>query len=258
MENKNTKNNIKLGIFVTAALVIFIAAIYFIGNRQHLFSDTFRLNALFKDIGGLQIGNNVRFSGINVGTVKNIEIVSDSMVKVEMEIEHHTQKFIKIDSKALIGSEGLMGNKVLNISPGTPGNKIIQDNDIIQTKKLASLDDIMNKMDSVAGNAVYITDDLKGMMANIHAGRGTLGKLFMDETMANNLDATLINVKSSSKNLDENLEALKSNILFKKGFKKKDEAAKKAIEEKVKKAEDAQKTQDKATKDAQKIIDKQK
>jgi len=252
MENKNTKKNIRLGIFVTIGLGLFIAAIYFIGNRQHLFSKTITLNAMFKDISGLQIGNNVRFSGINVGTVKDIQIVSDSFVKVEMEIEAKTQKFIKIDSKALIGSEGLMGNKVLNISPGTPGTSVIKDGAKMGTKQLASLDDIMVKMDSVAGNAVYITADLKGMMGNIHAGKGTLGKLFMDDVMANNIDATLVNVKSSSKNLNENLEALKSNVLFRKGFKKKEAEEKKALEEKQKAIDDAKKEKEKAQKEKEK------
>ncbi len=225
MENKNAKNNIKLGVFVTIGLVLFAAAIYFIGNRQHLFSKTITLNALFTDISGLQVGNNVRFSGINVGTIEEIEIASDSLVKVKMVLEKTTQKYIKKDARASIGSEGLMGNKVLNISPGSPSSKMIEENDLIMTKKLAGLDDIMLKMDSVAGNAVYITADLKGMLSNMHAGKGTLGKLFMDETMANNLGQTLVNVKSSSKNLDANLEALKSNIFFKKGIKKKEKAA---------------------------------
>ncbi len=225
MENKDAKNNIKLGIFVTVGLVLFLVAIYFIGDRQHLFSKTISLSSMFKDISGLQVGNNVRFSGINVGTVKGIEIVSDSLVKVEMEIEKSTQKFIKIDSKAIIGSEGLMGNKVLNISPGTPGNKIVKDEDVITAKQLASLDDIMVKMDSVAGNAVFITADLKGLMGNIHAGKGTLGKLFMDEGMAANIDQTLVNVKHSTGNLNTDLEALQSNIFFKKGIKKKEKAA---------------------------------
>lgn len=72
---------------------------------------------------------------------------------------------------------------------------MIADNGYVLTKQLVSMDDIMVKMDSVAGNAVYITADLKGILANMHAGNGVLGKLFMDEGMANTIDQTLINVK---------------------------------------------------------------
>lgn len=258
MENKNTKNNIRLGLFVTIGMLLLIAAIYFIGDRQHLFSKTIRISGLFKDISGLQVGNNVRFSGINVGTIDDIVIVSDSMVRVDMILEKQTQKFIKSDAIAVIGSEGLMGNKVLNIAPGSYNKKMIADNGIIRTKQLVSMDDIMVKMDSVAGNAVYITADLKGILGNMHAGKGVLGKLFMDEGMANTVDQTLNNVKKGTHTLNEDLEALQSNFLFKKGFKKKDEEAKKAVEAKVKEAEAAKKAEEKAIKDAQKIIDKQK
>ena len=258
MENKNIKNNIRLGVFVSIGLLLFITAIYFIGNRQHLFSRTIRISGLFKDISGLQIGNNVRFSGINVGTIEDIVIVSDSMVKVDMILEKKTQKFIKSDALAVIGSEGLMGNKVLNITPGLFGKKMIADNGILRTRQLVSIDDIMIKMDSVAGNAVYITADLKGIMANMHAGNGVLGKLFMDEGMANTIDQTLVNVKKGTHTLNEDLEALKSNFLFKKGFKKKDDEIRKAAEAKIKEAEAAKKAMEKAEKDAQKIIDKKK
>ena len=224
MENKNTNNNIRLGLFVSIGIALFILAIYFIGDKQHLFSKTIRLSSMFKDIGGLQIGNNVRFSGINVGTIDDIVIVSDSLVRVDVIIEKKVQKFIKKNAKATIGSEGLMGNKVLNISPGIGFNQpIIRDNDTINTLRLASMDDIMMKMDSVAGNAVYITNDLKAMLSNVHAGKGTLGKLFMDDEMAKSMGATMNNIKKSTSTLDDNLVALQSNFLFKKGIKKQQE-----------------------------------
>ena len=71
---KNTSNKIRLGIFVSLGIVVFILGIYFIGERQQLFRSTFRLSGVFKDVAGLQAGNNVRLSGINVGTVENISI----------------------------------------------------------------------------------------------------------------------------------------------------------------------------------------
>jgi phospholipid/cholesterol/gamma-HCH transport system substrate-binding protein len=100
---------------------------------------------------------------------------------------------------------------------------MIRDGDVLKTKQLASMDAIMEKMDSVAGNAVFITGDLKGLMANLHAGKGTLGKLFMDESMANDMGETLTNVKKSTATLNDDLKALQSNFLFKKGMAKKEE-----------------------------------
>ena len=118
---QNISHKVRLGIFITIGIAVFIAAIYFIGDKQQLFRSTFHLSGVFKDVAGLQTGNNVRLSGINVGTIDNIIIISDSSVRVEILIEESTRKFIKKDAVASIGSEGLMGNKTLIISPGTGG-----------------------------------------------------------------------------------------------------------------------------------------
>jgi len=93
MENKQSGNRIRLGIFVSIAIALFIFVIYFIGNRQNLFTKTFHINGTFKDMGGLQVGNNVRFTGMNVGTINAVEIITDSTVKVDMRIEKKVQKF---------------------------------------------------------------------------------------------------------------------------------------------------------------------
>src|SRR5664280_2813890 len=114
---KNTSNKIKLGIFTSLGIAVLILGIYFIGERQQLFRSTFRVSGVFKDVAGLQAGSNVRFSGVNVGTVENISIVSDTSVRVAILIDESTRKFIKKDALASIGSEGLMGNKILIIIP---------------------------------------------------------------------------------------------------------------------------------------------
>src|SRR5436190_2005073 len=119
METKRSPHNIRLGIFVSAGILLFTLVIYFIGSRQNMFTKTINVRGIFKDVSGLQPGNNVRFSGINVGTIDEIVIISDSLVRVDMTVKKTTQKYIKKDAVATIGSEGLMGNKVLNISPGS-------------------------------------------------------------------------------------------------------------------------------------------
>lgn len=121
---KNSTNKIKLGIFVTLGLVVLILAIYFIGEKQLLFKSTFRLTGVFTDVAGLQAGNNVRLSGISIGTVESISLVSDTTVRVEIVIDESSRKFIKKDAVATIGSEGLIGNKVLVINPGTGGKRV--------------------------------------------------------------------------------------------------------------------------------------
>src|SRR5689334_6343684 len=109
MEN-STKSNWKLGAFVTVGLLILMFFIFYIGKNKNLFSSTITLTSLFGDVSGLAVGNNVRLAGIKIGTVTEIEIVNDSLAKVYTVIEKDAQKYIRVDSKMAIGSEGLMGD----------------------------------------------------------------------------------------------------------------------------------------------------
>src|ERR1035437_9243173 len=174
---KTTGNKMKLGIFVSVSITLFIAGIYFIGQRQQLFAPTFRVSGIFKDIRGLQIGNNVRFSGINIGIIDDIEQITDSTVRVDMLINEHTRKFMKKNAKAIIGSDGLMGNKIVVITPGTTGKQELADNDIIETTQPVNIDDILLKIKVTSDNAADITDDHSVIMGNIREGKGTIGEL---------------------------------------------------------------------------------
>src|SRR6187402_336270 len=122
MDAQNPKFKIRLGLFVIVGVGLFILGIFIIGKQKNLFDPVFTLTATFHDIGGLQVGNTVRFSGINVGTVDNIAIINDSTVKVDMLIKKDVQRFIKTDSNAGIGSEGIIGDKVIVLSQGGSAN----------------------------------------------------------------------------------------------------------------------------------------
>jgi len=209
---RTTSNKIKLGIFVSLGIAVFISGVYFIGERQQLFRSTFRVSAVFKDVAGLQAGNNVRFSGINVGTVENISVVSDTSVRVEIEIEERTRKFIKKDAVASIGSEGLMGNKVLTITPGTGGKMEIEDNDTVGTVPPISLDDILMSLKSTIDNASNITSNVSKIAGNIQSGQGTIGRLLMDRSMAQNLDSSIVNLKQSSEGLRNLIGDVKGSV----------------------------------------------
>jgi phospholipid/cholesterol/gamma-HCH transport system substrate-binding protein len=195
---KDTGNKMKLGVFISLGVVLFILGIYFIGERQQLFRSTFRVSGVFKNVDGLQAGNNVRFSGVNVGTVENISIVSDSSVRVEILIDESTRKFIKKDAIASIGSEGLMGNKILIISPGTGGKMEIENNDTVVTVQPTNMDDIMISVKATIDNTSNITSDLSKITNTIQAGNGTIGKLLMDRSYAQNFDSTFVNLKEGS------------------------------------------------------------
>lgn len=195
---KNTNIKIKLGIFISLGIAVFIMAIYFIGERQQLFRSTFHISGIFKDVAGLQVGSNVRFAGITVGTVESIDIVSDSTVRVEIVIDESTRKFIKRDAIASIGSEGLMGNKILIINPGPGLEKEIQHNDIIKTVQPINLDEVLLSLKTTIDHTSQITYDLSKITSYIETGKGTIGRLVMDQTLARNIDEAIINLKLGS------------------------------------------------------------
>ena len=198
---KNTSNRISLGIFVSLGIVLFILGVYFIGERQQLFRSTFRLSCVFKDVAGLQSGGNVRFSGITVGTVDNISIVSDTTVKVEILIDEGTRKFIKKDAVASIGSEGLMGNKILILNPGTGGKMEIENNDIVKAVQPVNMDDILVSLKTTIDNTSHVTNNLSKITGSIQSGKGTIGRLLMDSALAQNFDSAIVNLKKGSREL---------------------------------------------------------
>jgi phospholipid/cholesterol/gamma-HCH transport system substrate-binding protein len=218
---KQSINKIKLGIFVTIGVSLLLAGVYFIGETKKLFSSTFRVSAVFKDVNGLQVGNNVRFAGINVGTIEGIEIITDTNVKVDMIVDVNTQEFIKKDAKAIIGSDGLMGNKIMNITPGNNGTAHIENNDVIGTTIPVSFDDMLLKLKTTVDNASSITGDLGAVIRNIRRGKGTIGKLLMDSVFAENLDKTIVNVKQGTKGFKQNMDAAQHSFLLRGFFKKK-------------------------------------
>jgi phospholipid/cholesterol/gamma-HCH transport system substrate-binding protein len=201
-----------------------------------MFDNTFRVTGMFNNIGGLQVGNNVRFAGINVGTVDNITIVSDTSVKVELIIEERLQKFIRNDSKAIIGSEGLMGNKVVTITAGDSKGQMIADNGTIQTIKPIDTDQILKDVKTTIENMKGISGDLGVIIGNIRSGKGTLGSLLMDSSFSRNIKQTLVNlnkgtsgiestmqnIKKGTEGFKENMDAVKSNFLLRGYFKKKE------------------------------------
>jgi phospholipid/cholesterol/gamma-HCH transport system substrate-binding protein len=241
MQNQ-TGNRVRLGIFVSVAIALFIIVIYYIGNRQHLFTKTIKVNGVFKDASGLQVGNNVRFTGINVGTIHDIVILTDSTVRVGMVIEKHVQRFIKDDATATIGSEGLMGNKVINLIAGTPNRPMIADGGSLKTVAPVNLEDIMASLKVTANNAATITGDIAAVTGGLRTGQGAVGKLLVDTSFAKNLDQTMVNAKNATQGLNQNMEAAKHNFLLKGYFNKKEkEAEKKKKEAEKAKQEDNKK-----------------
>ncbi|WP_100614377.1 MlaD family protein [Confluentibacter citreus] len=239
MGNQNNSYKIKLGIFVSLGLVLLFGMIFLIGSQQNLFKSTTTVITHFNNASGLKIGNQVRFSGISIGTVDNIEMLNDTTVKVVVMIDTDIKKFIKKDSKASIASDGVVGDKILMISQGSQTSKEIVDGDAIKSFEPVEFDQIMTSIQITAENAEVITDELATLLWQINNGEGTLGRLLGDEGMAENLDKTMENLKNSSQGLEENMEAAKSNFLLRGYFKRKEREKEKAQKEAEEAAKEA-------------------
>jgi phospholipid/cholesterol/gamma-HCH transport system substrate-binding protein len=225
METHSQKFKIRLGLFIAVGLALFVLAIFIIGKQKNLFNPVFKLTSTFYNVSGLQVGNNVRFSGINVGTVDNIKIITDSTVRVDMLIKKDVQQFIKSDCEVAIGSEGLIGDRLLVISQGSSDASLAKEGQQLVSAEPVETDAIMASLQVTAGNAEIITQQLAEIMIKVNSGNGTLGKLIQDSTIAENFNQTIMNLKKSSKGLDENMEAAKHNFLLKGYFNKKAKAA---------------------------------
>jgi phospholipid/cholesterol/gamma-HCH transport system substrate-binding protein len=192
---KKDKNyNIKLGVFVTVGIILLITGIYMLGRQENLFGSNFRITAIFKDVKGLQVGSNVRFSGINVGVVNDIVIISDSTVEVQMSIREDVNEFIKKDSRAVIGTEGLLGNKMIKILPGKETTPVVKENDRIPTLTTVEIDDILQEVQTSSENISEVSKNLIDITAKINRGEGVFGKLFTDTTLTKNLDKASKNI----------------------------------------------------------------
>lgn len=209
----NAGRNLKLGVFVLLSIAVFVAAVYFIGNRKNLFGNPTRISSIFKNVNGLQLGNNVRYSGVNVGTVKKIEIINDTSICVDMYINESTIKLIKKNSLAAINSDGLVGSMIINIIPGdAPNSPVVTSGDTIGSLSKIATADMLSTLNTTNENAALLTADLLKITKAINNGEGVLGRLIKDEKMAQDLAQSISNLEATSKNASVTIRNLNKVI----------------------------------------------
>ena len=196
--NKESLNRGKLGMFVVVGILLFIVIIYVIGINRNLFGSNFILNSQFKNVSGLKVGSNVRLSGINIGTVSKIEFITDSLVLVRLLIKDEVQQYIKIDALASIGSDGLVGDKVLLIEPGSYSKSVVKDNGIIASNSTIEIEDVMKSIKKSAENAEIITNELADFSFKMNDKNGFLSKVMTDKKFALSMEKTIGNLEIST------------------------------------------------------------
>ena len=183
-------DHVRLGLFVLAGTALLVVGLYLLGSKQDLFRRTVEVHTSFRSVGGLRPGNNVRYAGINVGTVTSIRIVSDTSVRVTLAIREQDAAYIRSNAVASLGSDGLMGNKLVNLSPGEgPGEPIGPGVELLSSTPLDT-DLMMRTLDRTNANMAAITDDLRELSARIN-NPGSLVYLLGDTVLAGDLRTSI-------------------------------------------------------------------
>jgi phospholipid/cholesterol/gamma-HCH transport system substrate-binding protein len=208
MKSKEIAQNVKLGAFVLTGLVLFFLGVFLVGSQNNLFNKTFSINAIFKNVEGLKEANNVWLSGVKIGTVKEVKIVKEGKVVVTLSLKDRQNKFIKKNATAVIGSDGLVGSKIVVIKPGDLA-EVIQVDDTIGATSPADTQELINIAKDVGENTRSLTDNLDELTKKVAAGQGIVGELLNDgklaqdlRSAANNMQATTFQTAKASEQLN--------------------------------------------------------
>lgn len=200
----------RLGLFVFIGTVLIIIAILFIGNKDSLFADTITVKANFNEVEGLKTGAPVRLSGYNIGSVSNITLSPDTagQVVVEMRIEESVRNLVRLNSVATIATEGLVGKKVVSITPGSTQYEVVSDGGYIKSVDPVNVQEIIAESRGVISNLRIMTKDFAEITTKVNSGQGTVGKIFNDDEL---YYAAVDLTKSADESL-ENMTARLSEI----------------------------------------------
>lgn len=203
-------NNIKLGAFVLGGLVFLVLMLYLIGKNSNLFGNTYLLHVKFENIQGLVAGNNVRFSGIQAGTVKKVSIINDTVIEVSLFIDTKMKNIIRKNAIASIGTDGLVGNKVVNIAPAKLPAPFAEEGDYITSKKGIDTDDMLQTLNKTNNDIATITSELKLTTYRINKS-SALWALLNDESIPKEVRGSLSNIRTATEkagSLVNNLNAI--------------------------------------------------
>jgi len=198
MQASDNRRKITVGIFIFLGLAIFVVGIFTLGNQKKAFVNSFTVDVIFDDIQGLKAGNNVWFSGVKIGTIKKIQFYGTSQVQVYLNIEEQAHKYIHKDAAASISSDGLIGNKIIVITGGTPKFPFVEDGDRLRVNSTLSTDDIMKTFQVNNKNLVEVTSDFKILAKSLVEGKGTAGTLLTDQQVAEDFKKIVANLKNTT------------------------------------------------------------
>lgn len=200
MSTASNKRSVVVGIFVLLGVLIFVAGVFVLGGQQKRFTKSVRIIAVFNDVAGLKAGNNVWFSGVKIGTIKRVKFFGTAQVEVDIDIEQSAQSYIRKDAQATISSDGLIGNKIVQIFGGTPKSEAVEEGDRLKTMEALSSDKVLETLQENNQNLLRVTNDFKALVGNIRRGKGTVGAVLTDSVVADNFKRAMENLQRASLN----------------------------------------------------------
>ncbi|MDR2454998.1 MAG: MCE family protein [Deltaproteobacteria bacterium] len=202
-----TGTEIKVGLFVVAALATLAWMTFRLGGFHGYQDQSYQVDAVFTQASGLKTGVVVQVAGIPVGRVESIELVNDQ-ARIIMSIRQDVR--LPIDSRALIKSQGVLGDKYIEIAPGQEGGQSLSQGDsIVDTKAADDLTELMEKLGSVAEDLKSLTsalaadgggEELRSIITNVKSLSESLDKLVTDNSSG--LTETLASLGRSAGNLE--------------------------------------------------------
>jgi phospholipid/cholesterol/gamma-HCH transport system substrate-binding protein len=212
----------RLGLFIVSTLAIFAVGVFLIGGNESRFRSTYQLKAQFQNVSGLIDGGDVRVGGIRKGTVRSIQLPHrpDEKLTVIMNLESATRDVIKKDSVASIKSEGLLGDKYVEISFGSPSVEKVRDGDTIASAPPLDISDLISETNEILNSAKDAMQNVDSISAKINNGQGTMGALVNDKRIYQQVNAATAQAKAGATEFQEDMEALKHNFLLRGFFKK--------------------------------------
>ena len=191
-----TWDQLKVGALILFALLVMIVAMYKLGQAANLFTKRYELVTFLPNANGLRVGGAVAISGQQVGTVKKIvflDVDADTLrnLRVEFELDESMKEQVREDSRARVRTMGLLGDKMIDISSGTPRYAVLTPGDTVQTAQALDYEQVIAQAAGAVDDMVQLTHDLKELTGGLVRGEGTMGQLLTNRSMYDELTGTL-------------------------------------------------------------------
>lgn len=203
MRSTSNRRSVIVGVFTLLGIAILVATILTLGSKNKTFSQSIVVTTFFNNVSGLQSGNNIWYTGVKVGTVESIEIIESGKVQVKMNIDESSKKFIHNDAMVKLGSEGLIGNKILEIFGGSAQAPSIAPGDVLQSQEMFSTEALLKKLAKNNDNLLAITHNFKVISGSLANGQGSMGQFLMDSTLATQAEQLMRGLNSTAENLNQ-------------------------------------------------------